>query len=134
MSQLRGSAAEIETVILNLVSNAIRHTPQDGKVTINWSSDSKGAILSVKDTGIGIEPEHIPRLTERFFRVDTGRSRDQGGVGLGLAIVKHALERHGATLKIESKPGEGSEFACRFPIERLVESEGVDLPGDRRTA
>jgi two-component system phosphate regulon sensor histidine kinase PhoR len=134
MSQLRGSAAEIETVILNLVSNAIRHTPQDGKVTISWSSDSKGAILSVKDTGIGIEAEHIPRLTERFFRVDTGRSRDQGGVGLGLAIVKHALERHGATLKIESKPGEGSEFACRFPIERLVESEGVDLPGDRRTA
>ena len=132
--QLRGSAAETETVILNLLSNAIRHTPEDGKITMNWSSDSKGATLSVQDTGIGIEPEFIPRLTERFFRVDTGRSRDQGGVGLGLAIVKHALERHGATLKIESQPGEGSKFACCYPVERLIDPEIVELPEGRRSA
>ena len=132
--QLRGSAAEIETVIINLVSNAIRHTPEDGRVTVTWSSDGKGGEMSVVDTGIGIEPEHIPRLTERFFRVDTGRSRDQGGVGLGLAIVKHALERHGAELKITSTPGKGSKFSCHFPPERLVQPDVEMTPGDRQTA
>ena len=133
-AQLRGSAAEIETVVINLVSNAIRHTPGDGQVLLTWASDSDGGEISVADTGIGIESEHIPRLTERFFRVDTGRSRDQGGVGLGLAIVKHALERHGAVLKITSTPGEGSTFACRFPPERLYLPEQEPAPADRQTA
>jgi two-component system phosphate regulon sensor histidine kinase PhoR len=135
--QLRGSAAEIDTVVINLLSNAVRHTPADGKITLRWSGDAEGGQIVVSDTGIGIEPEHIPRLTERFFRVDTGRSRDQGGVGLGLAIVKHALERHGAVLKVSSTPGEGSEFACHFPSERLLVPEaGLDgaATGDRRTA
>jgi two-component system phosphate regulon sensor histidine kinase PhoR len=133
-AQLRGNAAEIETVVINLVSNAIRHTPGDGQVLLTWASDSDGGEISVADTGIGIESEHIPRLTERFFRVDTGRSRDQGGVGLGLAIVKHALERHGAVLKITSTPGEGSTFSCQFPPERLLLAEADTITGDRQTA
>ena len=133
-AQLRGNAAEIETVVINLVSNAIRHTPEDGHVLVTWTSDADGGQISVADTGIGIESEHIPRLTERFFRVDTGRSRDQGGVGLGLAIVKHALERHGAVLKITSTPGEGSTFSCQFPPERLLLAEADTITEDRQTA
>ena len=133
-SQLRGSTAEIETIILNLLSNAIRHTDPEGEITVSWRSGENGARLSVADTGIGIEPEHIPRLTERFFRVDTGRSRDQGGIGLGLAIVKHALERHGARLEIESKRGKGSTFTCVFPAERVAVTDPVQLASDRQTA
>lgn len=128
-AQLHGSTAEIESVIVNLMSNAIRHTPVEGQVTMTWASDRDGANLSVTDTGIGIEPEHIPRLTERFFRVDPGRSRDDGGVGLGLAIVKHVLERHEANLQIESVPGSGSRFACHFPPGRIVAAEPVPIAG-----
>ena len=115
---LRGSTAEIETVIINLLSNAIRHTPPEGRIDITWFGDEKGTSIAVADTGIGIAAEHIPRLTERFFRVDTGRSREQGGIGLGLAIVKHILERHGAHLEISSEHGKGSTFTCEFPAER----------------
>lgn len=122
-AHLCGSNAEIESVIVNLVTNAIRHTPQDGQITLKWASEKDGAELSVSDTGIGIEPEHKPRLTERFFRVDAGRSREDGGVGLGLAIVKHILERHDSHLEIESEPGAGSRFSCRFGSGR------VSLPG-----
>lgn len=124
---LKGSAAEIETVVVNLLSNAIRFTPSDGKVTLTWSSNSDGGYLVVADTGDGIDPEFIPRLTERFFRVDKGRSRGDGGTGLGLAIVKHVLARHDAELIITSNPGEGSEFRCHFPPERVFVSPPAAL-------
>lgn len=119
-AQLRGSAAEIETVIVNLLSNAIRFTSTDGEITLTWRVDSDGADLIVADTGEGIDAEHIPRLTERFFRVDKGRARDKGGTGLGLAIVKHVLARYDAELIINSEPGKGSEFRCHFPSARVV--------------
>lgn len=119
-AQLRGNANEIESVINNLLSNAIRHTPAAGRITMAWRSGQNGAELEVSDTGEGIAEAHIPRLTERFFRVDRGRARDDGGVGLGLAIVKHVLGRHEATLHVDSKPGAGSSFVCRFPAARVV--------------
>jgi two-component system phosphate regulon sensor histidine kinase PhoR len=125
---LRGSQTEIETVIVNLLSNAVRHTPQDGKIVFTWRSGPKGADLIVTDTGEGIDAEFIPRLTERFFRVDKGRSRDDGGTGLGLAIVKHALVRHNAELIISSKPGEGSVFRCHFPPDRVVDVAADAVP------
>lgn len=121
---LRGSQTDIESVIRNLVSNAVRHTPSAGSVTIGWVRDGDDAVLSVTDTGEGIAEEHIPRLTERFFRVDKGRSRAEGGVGLGLAIVKYALSRHDAELSVESTVGEGSTFTCRFPAGRVLEKPG----------
>jgi len=119
-ARLLGNSREIESVITNLLSNAIRHTASDGEVSLLWRSDSKGAWLEISDTGEGIDEEHIPRLTERFFRVDRGRARQDGGIGLGLAIVKHALSRHDAELTISSKPGEGSSFCCHFPPNRVV--------------
>jgi len=124
---LNGSAAEIESVIVNLLSNALRYTSEKDSVTMSWRSDADGAELAIVDTGVGIEPEHIPRLTERFFRVDPGRSRDEGGVGLGLAIVKHILERHDATLVVESTPGEGSRFACRFDSARIAATDPAPI-------
>lgn len=119
--RIRGNATQIESVIANLVSNAIRHTPADGEIAVRWKRSKRGAVLSVEDTGEGIAAADIPRLTERFFRVDRGRSRDDGGVGLGLAIVKHILSRHDATLEIDSVPCEGSRFRCQFPKERIAE-------------
>lgn len=119
-AQLYGNKAEIEAVIVNLLSNAVRYTPTDGQISLAWRSDPGGADLVVADTGEGIDPENIPRLTERFFRVDRGRSRDDGGIGLGLAIVKHVLARHDAELIISSEVGIGSEFRCHFPSERVV--------------
>ena len=119
-ARVRGSHAELETVVANLLSNAIRHTPPAGRVTLRWSVDARGGALAVEDTGEGIAAELIPRLTERFFRADEGRSRDEGGTGLGLAIVKHVVGRHGGQLEIESEPGRGSRLTCRFPAERLV--------------
>ena len=116
---LRGDESELKSVVTNLVSNAVRYTPDDGHITIRWSADKKGAYLSVADTGIGIPEEEIPRLTERFYRADGGRARQQGGTGLGLAIVKHALKRHDAELKIDSQVGRGSRFTCHFPLARL---------------
>jgi two-component system phosphate regulon sensor histidine kinase PhoR len=90
-------------------------------VRIRWRTDDDGAYFSVIDTGIGIPAEHIPRLTERFYRVDAGRSRGEGGSGLGLAIVKHALQRHGGWLDVESTEGKGSTFTCHFPTARICE-------------
>jgi len=127
MTLLRGSEAEIETVVVNLLSNAVRFTPQSGTITLGWRSGPGGATLVVADTGEGIDPEFIPRLTERFFRVDKGRSRDGGGTGLGLAIVKHVLARHDAELIITSEPGEGSEFRCHFPVDRIVAASSAEL-------
>lgn len=118
-AQLRGNGGEIESAITNLVSNAIRHTPADGKITLDWQTDANGADLVISDNGEGIAEEHIPRLTERFFRVDRGRARQDGGVGLGLAIVKHVLGRHEAELHVKSEPAVGSEFRCHFPAERV---------------
>jgi two-component system phosphate regulon sensor histidine kinase PhoR len=116
---LVGNEKEIASALGNLVSNAIRYTPQRGSVRLRWHRTPEGAAFDVEDTGIGIAPEHIPRLTERFYRVDRGRSRETGGTGLGLAIVKHALGRHGATLDITSTPGEGSRFSARFAGPRV---------------
>ena len=117
---LLGAESEIASAFGNLASNAVRYTPSGGEVRLIWRSSQKGAEFTVEDTGVGIEAEHIPRLTERFYRVDRGRSRETGGTGLGLAIVKHALARHQATLEIESTPGTGSRFTARFPARRVV--------------
>ena len=117
---LRGSEPELVSAFGNLVANAVRYTPQGGTVRIIWRASAQGAEFAVQDTGIGVDPKHIPRLTERFYRIDRGRSRDAGGTGLGLAIVKHSLSRHQAQLEIKSTPGVGSRFAARFPASRVV--------------
>ena len=117
---LRGSEPELVSAFGNLVSNAVRYTPAGGTIRIGWKAGEQGGEFSVQDTGIGIEAKHIPRLTERFYRVDRGRSRDAGGTGLGLAIVKHSLNRHQGQLDISSTPGVGSRFAAKFPANRVV--------------
>jgi two-component system phosphate regulon sensor histidine kinase PhoR len=117
---LLGAESEISSAFMNLVSNSVRYTPAGGEIRLRWNSSAAGAEFSVADTGIGIDPEHLPRLTERFYRVDRGRSRETGGTGLGLSIVKHALARHQATLTIDSTPGKGSRFTARFPAARLA--------------
>jgi len=116
---LYGAAHEIESAFTNLLVNALKYTLSDGMVRMRWWMDDEGAHFSVIDDGIGIPAEHIPRLTERFYRVDAGRSRDQGGSGLGLAIVKHALQRHGGWLDVQSIEGKGSTFTCHFPPQRV---------------
>ena len=117
---LLGAENEIASALGNLVTNAIRYTPDGGEVRLTWRAIAEEAEFAVEDSGIGIAPEHIPRLTERFYRVDRGRSRETGGTGLGLAIVKHILNRHQATLDIKSELGKGSRFAARFPARRIV--------------
>ena len=117
---LRGSEPELVSAFGNLVANAVRYTPAGGTVTISWRASPQGGEFAVQDTGIGIDPKHIPRLTERFYRIDRGRSRDVGGTGLGLAIVKHSLTRHQAHLEVKSALGEGSRFATSFPPSRMV--------------
>ena len=126
--KLRGDESELQSVVNNLVSNAVRYTPSDGTVTIIWQSDESGAQLTVADTGIGIPDDEIPRLTERFYRADGGRARQKGGTGLGLAIVKHALRRHDAELDVESEVGEGSRFTCRFPLKRVAMAPVEERP------
>ncbi len=123
-AQLLGSAQELHSVVANLVSNAVKYTPVDGTVRIRWWTDARGGHLSVADNGAGIARQHLPRLTERFYRVDQGRSRDAGGSGLGLAIVKHGLQRHGARLAIASTEGQGSTFTCEFPAGRIAAAPG----------
>ena len=117
---LTGNGGEIASAFGNLANNAVRYTPSGGSIRIQWRAASDGAQFSVTDSGIGIDAEHIPRLTERFYRVDRSRSRETGGTGLGLAIAKHALARHQATLEIESEPGKGSCFSARFPKSRVM--------------
>jgi len=119
-ARLLGNAKELYSVFANLAINAVRYTPAGGHIRIGWRQ--RGAVVDyvVEDDGIGIAPEHIPRLTERFYRVDRGRSRETGGTGLGLAIVKHVLSRHQGDLLIESEPGHGSRFTASFPARRLV--------------
>ncbi len=119
-TEIAGVATELQSAMSNLVSNAVRYTPGGGEVKVTWRllPDGRGE-YAVRDTGPGIADEHIPRLTERFYRIDRSRSRETGGTGLGLAIVKHIAQRHGAELRIESKVGEGSRFALVFPVTRL---------------
>ncbi|WP_423708574.1 phosphate regulon sensor histidine kinase PhoR [Undibacterium sp. WLX3042] len=118
---IRGSKDEIRSALTNLVTNAIRYTPEKGTIHISWINTPQGARFSVTDNGIGISPEHISRLTERFYRVDKSRSRETQGTGLGLAIVKHVLLRHKAQLLIDSTPGAGSKFTVQFPANIAIE-------------
>ena len=115
-----GSQKELHSAFANLASNAVRYTPADGEIRIAWRRVHDGAEFSVADNGIGIDEEDIARLTERFFRVDKGRSRETGGTGLGLAIVKHVVSRHQAELRIESAADKGSRFVVFFPVTRLA--------------
>ena len=117
---LTGARDELASAFGNLVSNAVRYTPDGGTITLSWHVDAEGrGTFAVADTGVGVAAEHIPRLTERFYRVDRSRSRATGGTGLGLAIVRHVLLRHEAELGIESEPGKGSTFAVILPATRV---------------
>ena len=123
---LRGAGKELHSAFGNLVSNAVRYTPDGGEITVRFARTADGgAALSVRDTGYGIPAAHLPRLTERFYRVSTSRSRETGGTGLGLAIVKHVLGLHGAQLQIASDVGAGSTFSCHFGAERVLD-RGLD--------
>jgi two-component system phosphate regulon sensor histidine kinase PhoR len=136
-SWVNGAEDELRSAFGNLVSNAIRYTPAGGEVSLSWKAEgadgSEGAVFSVRDTGIGIAPQHVPRLTERFYRVDRGRSRETGGTGLGLAIVKHVVNRHSARLDVSSEPGRGSCFSVVFPAARVVARRLVDVPAEVRS-
>lgn len=116
---INGESSELYSAFSNLVFNAVNYTQARGVIRIHWFADAKGAHFEVTDNGPGIPEEHIPRLTERFYRVDQSRSREFGGTGLGLAIVKHVLQRHQATLEVRSKPNEGSTFLCHFPLSAI---------------
>jgi two-component system, OmpR family, phosphate regulon sensor histidine kinase PhoR len=120
---ISGNQREIYSTFSNLVFNAIQYTPEHGQINIKWYEDEAGVHFSVRDNGLGIDSEHIPRLTERFYRVDKGRSREKGGTGLGLAIVKHALLRYEGNLVIESEIGKGSLFRCDFPASLIVHAQ-----------
>jgi two-component system phosphate regulon sensor histidine kinase PhoR len=120
-----GSQTEVFSAFANLVTNAIRYTPDGGRIAVDWRRDGAQAVFSVTDSGLGIPAADLPRLTERFYRVDRSRSRDTGGTGLGLAIVKHVLQRHDALLQIQSEEGRGSRFTVRFPAQRTVVASGT---------
>ncbi|WP_455205505.1 phosphate regulon sensor histidine kinase PhoR [Kaarinaea lacus] len=120
---LYGNEKELHSAFSNLLSNAVKYTPNGGDIGMRWYANEQGAYFEVTDTGDGIDADHLPRLTERFYRVDTGRSREQGGTGLGLAIVKHVLNRHNARLIVDSKLGEGSRFVCHFPPQKVMVKE-----------
>ncbi len=130
---LYGSPDELESAFANLVFNAVRYTPAGGQIKLSWYRDAAGAHFAVEDTGEGIAEHHLPRLTERFYRVDVARSRKQGGTGLGLAIVKHVLQRHSASLHIESQLGEGSLFRCDFPPSAIVITEADETEDEDET-
>lgn len=131
---LLGSAKELRSAFSNLVSNAVRYTPEGGSIAIRWRRTPAGAEYSVKDTGYGIPAEHLARLTERFYRVSSSRSREKGGTGLGLSIVKHILTLHHAQLRIKSTLGQGSTFSCVFDRDRLLEPVPPDAPPTRAGA
>ncbi|TJY62135.1 phosphate regulon sensor histidine kinase PhoR [Sinimarinibacterium sp. CAU 1509] len=118
--KLTGPEAALHSIFQNLVTNAVRYTPVGGAVHVSWRETAEGARFAVEDTGIGVAPQDIPRLTERFYRVDVGRSRASGGTGLGLSIVKHALDAFDAQLDVDSEIGVGSTFACMFPPHRVI--------------
>lgn len=125
---LEGCESELRSAFSNLIFNAVKYTPEQGYIGVRWYANHSGAHLLVTDNGIGIPAAHIPRLTERFYRVDSARSKASGGTGLGLAIVKHVLNRHGAQLTIRSQPGQGSTFICTFPIRLLRRAGPRPLP------
>ncbi|MFM7571370.1 MAG: phosphate regulon sensor histidine kinase PhoR [Betaproteobacteria bacterium] len=125
-ARLLAAPAEIESALRNLITNAVRYTPDGGSITVSWRARDDEGWLAVRDTGVGIAAEHMPRITERFYRVDRSRSRDTGGTGLGLAIVKRIANRHHASLRIDSEPGRGSTFTLRFPARRMVADPPVD--------
>lgn len=127
---LRGSLEELRSAFGNLVSNAIRYTPEGGRIDVSWDMDGDRPVFAVRDTGLGIAAHHIDRLTERFYRVDRSRSRETGGTGLGLAIVKHVLSRHQAKLDVQSELGSGSVFRAVFPPERRLAAKPA-LPLER---
>lgn len=120
--KLQGNTDELHSAFGNLVNNAIRYTPDGGEIHLSWKLRGNEAVFSVQDTGIGIEPQHLTRLTERFYRVDRSRSRETGGTGLGLSIVKHILTRHQAKLEIASEFGKGSTFSAVFPQQRSAKA------------
>ena len=128
---LAGLETELLSAVANLATNAVRYTPAEGQIHIGWRqrADGQGEI-EVRDTGIGIAREHLPRLTERFYRVDGSRSRDTGGTGLGLSIVKHVVQRHGGSLEIDSEPGKGSRFRLLLPAGRVRQSAAVPQTGE----
>lgn len=123
---LLGSPKDLHSALSNLASNAVRYTPAGGNITIRWQREPTGAAYSVSDTGFGIPASHLARLTERFYRVSSSRSRETGGTGLGLSIVKHVLNLHQAQLRIQSAPGVGSTFSCHFGMARLLPPGGND--------
>ncbi|WP_254427349.1 phosphate regulon sensor histidine kinase PhoR [Rhodanobacter sp. C01] len=125
-ADLLGSPKDLHSALSNLVSNAVRYTPTGGSITIRWQRTPDGAVYSVIDTGFGIPATHLARLTERFYRISSSRSRDSGGTGLGLSIVKHVLNLHQAQLRIESAPGAGSTFTCHFGHARLLPPDSGD--------
>jgi two-component system phosphate regulon sensor histidine kinase PhoR len=134
-ADLLGAPQYLHSAFSNLVSNAVRYTPAQGQVRITWTRLADGgARLSVADTGYGIPAEHLPRITERFYRVSTSRSRVLGGTGLGLSIVKHVLALHGARLEIESEVGRGSTFACLFGPERVLALDVEEVHATAGTA
>jgi two-component system phosphate regulon sensor histidine kinase PhoR len=118
--QLDGAEPELQSGLGNLLSNAVRYTPDGGRIEVSWRALGDGSgVLGVTDNGPGIAREHLPRLTERFYRVDGSRSRATGGTGLGLSIVKHVMQRHGGTLQVDSEPGKGSRFRLLLPAGRV---------------
>ena len=123
---LKGSETELRSAFSNLVFNAVKYTPDGGSIRIRWWADALGAHLSVQDSGVGIDSKHLPRLTERFYRVDSSRHASTGGTGLGLAIVKHVLLRHRARLEISSVLGHGSTFTCHFAPVQVTKTLSVD--------
>ncbi len=131
-AQVAGAASELTSAITNLVNNAVRYTPEGGRIELTWRLQSDGSgEIAVIDSGPGIAREHLPRLTERFYRVDGSRSRDTGGTGLGLSIVKHVAQRHGGELDIQSEVGKGSTFRLVFPAARVRTGGAVDAPASR---
>ena len=136
-AQIAGNDAELHSALGNLVANAVRYTPKGGRIDVRWSApDGGGGVFEVRDSGIGIEREHLPRITERFYRVDSSRSRDTGGTGLGLSIVKHVVQRHGGEIDVQSEAGKGSTFRLLFPPSRVRRSTtsldariGAEAPG-----
>src|SRR3990170_1215124 len=126
--KLLGNREELTSAFSNLINNAVRYTPAGGSIRLSWHAAEDGAEFAVTDTGEGIAPEHFPHLTERFYRVDTARSRASGGTGLGLSIVKHVLLRHDAQLQIESELGRGSTFTCEFPLTHVVRESVGNRP------
>jgi len=124
--KVRGDESQLRSAFSNLVFNAVKYTPDGGHIRIHYYTNESGAHLDVQDSGIGIDKEHIPRVTERFYRADPSRHKKTGGTGLGLAIVKHVLYNHDAQLTIDSEPGRGSTFSCHFPPDRIVHNTAVE--------